>query len=569
MKAIDRLKMIKERLKAKKEERMRIKNLKVRNVKKGRRYTLIKGAIIGLLIVGTISGCSFGHKSDASRVPTYQSPAVVSTVEQPPEDEYSYESMETIAKDNIVGNVSTTNITYDETNYAFFKDYSDKYNVGFSFEDNMNYEAATTYFEENEERVATHSGSGVIVDGKVDEDKLFDLIEVNSPIFKKDKHHYMYTIIDDAAVIRKIISYVAESINEDLPNKTPEQIAELDCVLSNLTMFFGTGTEAAKVTTEGALLVNEPMIRAMKVTTGNDDTYRNIIFHESKHLEQIDCVDRKDNIMQHGISRSTDALDVNPYRWQWSTEAAAEKGSIDMTGDAPTTYNYLVGYLETLDLLRIVSPNANSQSVATIVNNRDIGSFYKAMGIDNGITQKEIVSLMYANEIMQNRVDGFFDSFTPEQKDEYRNNLRKEFLLEASKIFYTNLSALLKGNNQVTEEDIYYLITVFEGDMNYHLTYSSNQNFSKEYIQEFLREYNEIQSNFFSSLAITSGKDCQTYFDALNSYGMYTTDGKINASFSWLNDEQLSDLVGKATSDRITYTTPINYIVSHTERLTK
>ena len=187
----------------------------------------------------------------------------------------------------------------------------------------------------------------------------------------------MYTEITNDEDYKLIISYIAEMLNKNLSTKTKAELAELDCVLGELTIFYDSGVASARVTTENALLVNPTMVEAMRITTGNDEVYRNIIYHETSHLEQVSCIDHEQDLYnQQGVSRTTEKIEVNPYNWDWFTEGTAEKRVVDETGDEPTTYKYLVGYVEVLDYITLFSPTSEDNlDIAKVNSNRDTENF--------------------------------------------------------------------------------------------------------------------------------------------------------------------------------------------------
>lgn len=558
---------------------LNISNLRInQGMKMEKKYSLkriaLKGVAVGLsvaLMLGALTSCGVKKNNSNNQKADY---AVTETT-----DESDY--VMNIDKSSIMGakvadHLEETNIGYSSN--TDFIDYLSQYKVSYEYEELFNYEEASNYFQNERDTVVTHKYSGFIKDGKVDEEALFQSVVANSPIFRQNGKHYMYTLIEDTKELKRIISYVAEAINADLGEKTDKELAELDCVLGELTIFYGTGVESAKVTTENALLVNPDMIRAMEITNNNENSFRNILYHETKHLEQVDCVDYKDyHYSQQGISRTTADLAVNPYQWLWSAEAGAEKGQMNLTRDEPTTYKYLVGYMETLDLIGIVSPySVYGGDVEKTTTNRNIALFYQLMGVNNGISEEEVTKMMYAMEVMQGRVDNFqeiYESYygVPLSNALYakvKEGYRTSFLLESTKLFYNNLAMRLVNNDALTLEDVYYLVSVFEGDLNYHLQYNLNSNLKNPMVQDFLREYNDIQNHFWASLALNSGLDYQEILDGFSNYALLynsSTGVSINARLGWMNEAQMHWLENKMNSQRMEFTVPIYSYVSELE----
>jgi len=563
--------------KKKVEKDNKVSNLEIYNVKKSKKYKLRKIALTGMIIsvIGSSIISFSGHNtySNNENYNTYnKSVTVTEEVDSNYQDIVGDYANETYLE-------TTTNgekITYTEEDAESFLYYLSNYDVEYLDEELFYYDEATEFFDNNKiDEIHNHTYSGFIVDGKVDEEKLFESVKENSPKFRKENNHYLYTEITDDSEYRLIISYVAESINHDLPNKSEEEIRELDCVLGNLTIFEGVGVEAAKVTTENALLVNPSMIEAMRISSNQENTYRNIIYHETKHLEQSSCIDREnDKYYRQGLSliENSDELLINPYNWTWSTEGAAELGSNDMTGENPTTYKYLVSYLKTLNLISILNGNETCQEIENTSINRNIDYFYELLGTNNDITKEEIVKMMYAMEITQKYAEDHMELYeTMHANDEtfdytkIRETYRSEFLIESTKIFYANLANKII-NEDLTLEDIFCLMTLYEGDLSNHIPYNESANLDKEYNQNMLLEYNNIQANFFESLSNATGLSIDDLYQKYNSYSAFIIDEEenitLNANLSFLNETQIDWLINNCNPEVHNYTKPVNLIFS-------
>ena len=480
-------------------------------------------------------------------------------------------------------NVGHTDISYGAGAYNDFNNYIDSIVVDYLNDEMFNYEEAHDYYANHPQNLSiTHSQGGIIVNGRIDEEALLAVVKANSPVFKREANHYMYQDITSDEEYRIIIHFVAESLNDDLPYKTPEELAELDCILADLKIYYGTGVTSAKVTTERALLVNPAMIDAVRISERIDDAYQNIMYHEAKHLEQISCQDLDhEEHYQQGISRTNPNLEIDPYTWTWTAEGAAELGSIKLSQDKPTTYNYLVGYMETLDLISLPTEyNPDGRGVERASMNQEIDTFYNQMGIDRGLTEEEIVKMMFSMEIVQSRVPNYAEiyekcygiPFDESTMTTVREQHRSQFLIETTKIFYNNLAERIANENDLTLEDIMCLMTIYEGDLNFHLKYNVGSNLDKEHIAEVLRVYTEIQTRFLESIAMSNSMSYEEIMERYNNYQLFVLDGDtliLNADLNWLNPEQRAWLVQKATGDRITYTKPVNLVVEENLGKTK
>ena len=549
-----------------------IKNLKISNIK-NKKYSLVKKAVIGVVIAGLsmamISGCTTDKNYNKLNG---NAQSIVTEVETPTESIILKKSSDYANERYTEENISTT-IEYNDTALNYFSNFISDYDVDITYSDAFNYDEATRIMGGELSEIKSHTYSGFIKDGKIDEAALLESVKEKSPIFKKEGSHYMYTLITKDEEYKRIIAYIAEMLNKNLSTKTEAELAELDCVLGELTIFYDSGVSSARVTTENALIVNPTMINAMEITTGNDESYRNIIYHEASHLEQVSCIDHEHDLYnQQGVSRTTEEIEVNPYNWNWFTEGTAEKRAVDETGDEPTTYKYLVGYVEVLDYISLFSPNSEDNlDIAKVNSNRDTEKFYELLGVNNGISKEEIVKMMYCMEIMQGRVDNFEEIYEnyygKEFEDDFselKQKYRTEFLLQASKIFYNNLAYKIHDKS-VTLEDLNYIITTWEAILSYHTSYGTSNALNQELIQEFLKEYQNIQDEFFTSITLCNDISVSELYQYLNDYCMYKQDKngtvEVNANLSFLTTSQQERIQNKINGSRIEFTLPINSVV--------
>jgi hypothetical protein len=230
--------------------------------------------------------------------------------------------------------------------------------------------------------------------------------------------------------------------------------------------------------------------------------------------------------------------------------------------------------METLDLITMTdNNNIDGHEIERTTFNRDIEEFYEMLGQERGISEEEIVRMMYAMEIVQSRVPNYEElyeqtyneSFDGQDMTLIRQEYRLQFLREANKIFFNNLTYRMANEENLTLEDVFALMTIYEADLNYHLKY--NQSDSLGASRTFLIEYSDMQANFLASIANANNMEYEDVLNLYNSYQLFSNvDGKItlNASFNWLNQDQQAWLLSKARGERISYTQPINIIVSNT-----
>ena len=191
----------------------------------------------------------------------------------------------------------------------------------------------------------------------------------------------------------------------------------------------------------------------------------------------------------------------------------------------------------------------------------------------NNLQEEEIVRMMYAMEIVQSRVPNYQEyyeqtyntSLDNQDMTSIREEYRLEFLSETNKIFFNNLAYRMANEENITLEDIFALMTIYEADLNYHIKF--NQAASLDKSQTFLQEFNEMQTIFLSTIAAANNMEYEDILNLYNEYHLFANvNGKtvINATFNWLNESQQDWLFKKATGERISFTKTINLIVSET-----
>jgi hypothetical protein len=132
--------------------------------------------------------------------------------------------------------------------------------------------------------------------------------------------------------------------------------------------------------------------------------------------------------------------------------------------------------------------------------------------------------------------------------------MKQGICITLTKYFYKNLAERV-ANTDVSLQDIYYLINVFEEDLSSHTDYDSSEKFT--FNKEFMSYYIEVQDEFFNMIA----DDNMSFDDIVNGFKEYsmalsTNNGLVrNCELSWLNDKEknfLNNLI-RATTNEISF----------------
>lgn len=554
-----------------------IKEKMVKKMKKTKpkfKKHLLTGAVIGITL-SLLTACAPKHNNPSNTNNNYNKYTTESEITTNiTNDSYYTSTNATVTTEAI----TATPITLLDADFNNFQTNLNSIDIEFSYEEYFGINEAAAL---NNDRQHTHSApeSGIIVDGQIDIDALYESVVSQSAQFRSDTGHYMYTVIENKSELMQILQHVVDSINPKIEDSTSEQLGELDCILSDLKVYYGTGVTNASFTDENCLLVNPNMIKMMEIIHENENSFRNVVAHESNHILQSDCPHRENEAYaQTGVSRKDENLAINPFFWLWSIEANAEKQVVNDTGDAPTTYKYLVGYVETMDYVALSNPNSYGYTdIEDSSINRDRNHFYNVLGNGTAITSEEITQLMFAMEVAQSKTDDLKtvveaqtgQTMTDSEYTTLKKELRAQYCEMLTKIFYNNLSLAIRSNS-VTLEDIFTLIKIYEADINYHIEYSKD---TTGVNGEFLETYYRIQTEFFTQIALSNNIEYQDLINNFNSHSVLYRDSNnntyCNATLTWLTEEEKNYVYQRAVSDTVDYTESIYNIVENSNTLSK
>ena len=353
--------------------------------------------------------------------------------------------------------------------------------------------------------------------------------------------------------IRQICEYIVEAYN-DFSSKKEANVDEVKCILNNLKIFQNSSASNAFVNDEYCLVTSPGMIDILGIMNDNSnvDVYKNTIVHEASHLFQLSCPDRvRETTKMIGISPQYDD-EINPLNFSWYYEASAEKCTVNLMKTDPLVYQYMINYLESLSIATILDDNVEVSQNELNSFTKDLNSIFRMFNCTTEEEKIEIINMMYSIQIIQVEPEEFFDALGKEinedEKAALKKDLRSSICSTLTKYFYKNLVEKTL-NQKVSLQDLFYLISVFESDLNSHLSYNKIENY--EYYEEFLTNYSEIQNEFFKAISINSGYSYEEILEKFNNYALYQdVDGvkKYNATLDWLTvdkQEYIMDAEGR------------------------
>lgn len=360
--------------------------------------------------------------------------------------------------------------------------------------------------------------------------------------------------------LNNICSIIIETINTCINENPNINISDINKSLSNLKIFEKSSGNNAAISDDEILTFNKSMINALQsIHPEENDAFKSVITHEVIHLISKNpyTLQKDSGISIMGISTNYDydktVMDkdktIIPLNWSWFNEAAAELKMCEITGNKPMVYQYMIGYFNSLKLVTLFSDNKSFEDINL---EKDFNSFLAKFNIQSDEDKIELFNMMYSLEIIEKEPDNFFNQYYKKygidpknNSDDLKNlkvNLKNSICTTLTKIFYSSLSQKIM-NSTMNLADIFYLINIFESDLNLHINYSNTD--SLAYYSTLVEDYNSIQINFFETISKNLNMNLTEITDLFQAYGLTTLDGKNNYTNSFLTSDQANFLNNK------------------------
>lgn len=396
-------------------------------------------------------------------------------------------------------------------------------------------------------------------------DEVYNKIVSNSNEYLRTHPGY-YSLSSDYT--RLIAQILVNMVTDNYQDLSKDDITRIYCMLNDVTAVGIDSTDFsvndlnqiynARVTDEAVVMLDTEMIGQLK----GSNTMERTIAHEVAHLFQRMCPDHKvKGITQIGGSQYVENFDntgeANSLHFQWLYEAAAEQMSMnEYDAKSPLVYKNMVGYLHTLDLITLIRPNYDENSIATSQMSTDPNKIYEVFGAKTDEEKREIAHMLYSICYIQTEREDFVTVYEKangsiQGKETTVKKIMKESIAQTmTKYFYKNLAERVH-NGSVTLQDAFYLINTFEAALNLHIVYDDAQRV--EYNDESLKFYIETQNKFFQMIAEDSGMTFEEIETKFNEYALIikTDEGyQRNCQFLWLNQNE-RDYIGTVLTTNI------------------
>lgn len=372
----------------------------------------------------------------------------------------------------------------------------------------------------------------------------------------------------DSEYTELVAQILVNMVSEHYAMLSEEDITRIYCMLKDVTVVGIDSTDFtvndlktvynARVTEDAVVMLDTDMMGSLR---GNQIVERTIA-HEVAHLFQRMCPEHRiQGFTQIGGSQYIDHFDdtgeVNSLHYQWLYEAAAELMSMNEYGaNTALVYKNMVGYLHTLNLITLIRPEYDENSIAASQMSTDPHRIFEVFGAETDEEKLEIVYMLFSICYIQNDREDFAGAYEAvngdiEGQETTVKKIMKESIVQTmTKYFYKNLAERVHSGDVILQ-DVFYLINTFEAALNLHIVYEDAERY--EYNDESLKFYTELQNLFFEQIAADSE---MTYESIVESFGQYAlvretdTGYQRNYQFSWLDAEE-KEYIGRVLTTNI------------------
>lgn len=453
------------------------------------------------------------------------------------------------------GSFEPVPVQFSEEAYKEFVNRMNQHDVSYVYEDLYDMEKAAADIQQYEEALAgkIHRDLITSIDDIPTEEQIRSQIYENSERFLQEHDGYQQLDPEYTELIAQIL---ADRIRDSYELLSEEDRSRIYCMLNDVSAVGIDSTDFtvndlkqvynARVTDDAVVMLDTEMMQQLR---GEQIAERTIV-HEVAHLFQRMCPDHRiPGLTQIGSSRYVEAYDenggVNSLHYQWLYEAAAEFMSMNaFAAKTPLVYQNMVGYLHTLNLITLLQPEFDENSITVSQMSTDPQSIYEIFKAETEEEKREIAAMLFSICYIQNDREDFTGAYEAvngsiEGQETTVKMIMKESVVQTmTKYFYKHLAERI-CNSEVVLQDVFYLINVFEAALNRHVLYEEAQRL--EYNDESMAFYLETQDQFFEALAVESGMRYEELIESFGEYALLNKKGndyQRNYQFSWLDDEE-------------------------------
>ena len=395
--------------------------------------------------------------------------------------------------------------------------------------------------------VTEHQASSLDVNGNFTATHLAEIVEKNNDEWlrteKKDTVEFYKPV--EGELLASVCRLIVETVNHVRQQYPDIDFERISCNLGRLKIFFKTGLLSfAAVAPDMTLSMSEHMLKTVDIFSGSDGT-QDVLIHEVMHMIQLGCAcEQIEHCERHaGITYMWDDVPFDGCNWAWLFESSAEQMMSLITGDDLVTYQTMVGYLQSVDLVTFLPENIPAYYAETISFYQEPNLLFKLFGCKTREDNIEIAKMMKAIDIIQMSPDDFMNAYAAkyqvdvsndENLIELRRQLKPAIALTLTKSFYRTLAVVLASEDNIPANDVCFLMRLFEASLEHHIVHSDRER--DEVNLPFLTLYRQVRADFFALFEESDNSLKENFLE----YKPFLDNEciKTNASFGWLSQEK-------------------------------
>ena len=397
--------------------------------------------------------------------------------------------------------------------------------------------------------VEKHQFSALNEAGVLDAAYLTALVQENNKAYTEE-HNFGYEEPDEKYLLElcAFIIDVVEQMKTVYPDIDWERVY---CNLGNLKILYNVGMLSfAEVSKDMVLSISQGNTQIVQVLKG-DDGFVRVLTHETMHIIQIGCsCEGIENCSRRaGIAYYWDDFFLNTADWMWLAEGGAERNMCNLTGGKALTYQYKIDYLCSYTMALMLRDSVAADTMETLCFQDDPRLLFDAFDCQTPEEYDEVLKLVVTTDVLQMQPRTFYDRYLQETGinmwedtqacDQFNFSLKPAICISLAKEFYENLTAFV-AENPISSNDLFCLISLFEGHLNQHLQYDNES--KAEYNRIFFDSYLPMRSALFAAL---EGSD--TDVEALYAeYQISVAENTVNAELSMLPESKREFLLERA-----------------------
>lgn len=401
-------------------------------------------------------------------------------------------------------------------------------------------------------QVQAHQFSALNSAGKLDASHLAALVKDNNKAFLETKP-FGYTAVEEDYIeaLCGFIVTVVDMVKQMYPELDWERV---HCNLGNLKILYKSGMLSfAQVNDKLVLAISKNNTNIVQTMKG-EDGFSRVLTHETMHLLQIGCACEavKNCSRRAGICYYWEDFTLNTTDWTWMVEGSAERMMCRITGGEAVSYQYKMDYLCSMTMSVLLRDPVQPDTMETMCFYSDPELLFETFGCETEQQREELLNLMITLQVLQMQPNSFMIAYrertgvdlgTDEEAfNQFCYALKPAICTTIAKEFYENLTTFLQ-ENPVSLNDLFFLLNLFEGHLNPHLTYTNES--KREINRPFMQAYIPLRQALFTAL-----EQDNPGLDLASLYEQYEICGKgsneLNGELAMLSEEKRNFLRERA-----------------------